>query len=146
MFERRVEGRVPRKHHLIHRDDEGALLHEECFTREGFEGPYTILYHRNRPHAHKRAEVKHGWKLPEMVQAQRWATKGLPIGLGSQTSHSAGPASALSWDQRVVQRAEAYQQCATHHLQLTGELQTDLQLLVAFAREQGIVKEESRAF
>ena len=55
MFERRVEGRVPRKHHLIHRDDEGALLHEECFTREGFEGPYTILYHRNRPHAHKRA-------------------------------------------------------------------------------------------
>ncbi len=64
MFDRLVQGKVPRKHHLVFKGEDGALLHEECFTREGFEGPYTILYHQHRPHAHRRVEVPHGWRAP----------------------------------------------------------------------------------
>ncbi|MBL8601204.1 MAG: homogentisate 1,2-dioxygenase [Myxococcales bacterium] len=51
MIERRVAGEVPRKHHIQFRGPEGALRHEECLTREGFDGPYSILYHTHRPHA-----------------------------------------------------------------------------------------------
>jgi len=57
-------GDVPRKHHIAFRDAEGRLRHEECFTRAGFDGPYTIAYHRNRPHAQHVAEARHGWKVP----------------------------------------------------------------------------------
>jgi len=65
MLDRVVQGQVPRKHHLVFRDREGRLLHEEAFTRAGFDGPYTLLYHRHRPHAHRPAEMRHGWKAPE---------------------------------------------------------------------------------
>ncbi len=64
MLDRMVQGAVPPKHHLAFRDGEGRLLHEEAFTRAGFDGPYTLLYHRHRPHALREAPVRHGWKLP----------------------------------------------------------------------------------
>jgi homogentisate 1,2-dioxygenase len=64
MLDRIVQGAVPRKHHIAFRDAEGRLLHEEAFTRAGFDGPYTLLYHRNRPHASHAAEARHGWPLP----------------------------------------------------------------------------------
>lgn len=64
MIERVALGEVPRKHHLAFRDRDGNLLHEEAFTRQGFEGPYTLAYHRHRPHAHHAAEARHGWPLP----------------------------------------------------------------------------------
>jgi homogentisate 1,2-dioxygenase len=35
---------------VAHRDASGALRYEECVTRAGFDGPYSILYHVNRPH------------------------------------------------------------------------------------------------
>lgn len=61
MLDRVVAGDVPRKHHIALRGPGGELRHEECFTRDGFDGPYTILYHLDRPHTHQPAPVEHGW-------------------------------------------------------------------------------------
>ncbi|HZZ83916.1 MAG TPA: homogentisate 1,2-dioxygenase [Anaeromyxobacteraceae bacterium] len=58
-------GEVPRKHHLAFRDPEGRLRHEEAFTRQGFDGPYTLAYHLNRPHASHAAPARGGFPLPE---------------------------------------------------------------------------------
>jgi homogentisate 1,2-dioxygenase len=64
MLDRIVQGEVPRKHHIAFRDAEGRLLLEEAYTRAGFDGPYTLAYHRGRPHATHAAEARHGWRLP----------------------------------------------------------------------------------
>ena len=64
MLERLVFGKVPRKHHIQLRDEQGALRYEECLTREGFEGPYTIAYHLRPPQAQRLGKVEHGWPLP----------------------------------------------------------------------------------
>ena len=64
MLDRIVQGAVPRKHHLAFRDAGGALLYEEAYTRAGFDGPYTLAYHRGRPHATRPAEARHGSPLP----------------------------------------------------------------------------------
>src|SRR5690349_1999661 len=68
MLERLVFGTVPRKHHIALRGEDGTLRFEECLTREGFEGPFTIAYHLGEPHTQSVAEVKHGWKLPVAVK------------------------------------------------------------------------------
>ena len=66
MIERRAAGTIPRKHHLALRDGTGKLHYEECLTRSGFDGPYTILYHQGRPHAQRPLpDVHHGWVSPE---------------------------------------------------------------------------------
>lgn len=57
MLERRAQGGLPAKHHAAFRSPDGALHHEECLTREGFDGPYTILYHLHRPQALTATEV-----------------------------------------------------------------------------------------
>lgn len=41
-------GKLPPKPHVTFYDD-GKLLMEQCFTRQGFEGPFSILYFRNPP-------------------------------------------------------------------------------------------------
>lgn len=41
-------GKVPPKQHVTFYD-EGKLLMEQCFTRQGFEGPYSTLYFRTPP-------------------------------------------------------------------------------------------------
>ena len=64
MIERLVFGTVPRKHHIQLRLDGGALAFEECFTQEGFEGPYTIAYHQRAPHTQRLSDAKHGWAAP----------------------------------------------------------------------------------
>jgi hypothetical protein len=64
MLERIVRGEVARKHHVALRDEEGRLRHEECLTRAGFDGPYTIAYHVHRPHAQHVVEPRHGWRVP----------------------------------------------------------------------------------
>ena len=51
MLDRVAVGDLPPKHHVALRGAKGELLYEECLTRAGFDGPYTILYHLNRPHA-----------------------------------------------------------------------------------------------
>jgi homogentisate 1,2-dioxygenase len=50
MLDRMCAGRVPSKPHLVFRPAGGALCYEECLTREGFDGAYSILYHEGRPH------------------------------------------------------------------------------------------------
>jgi homogentisate 1,2-dioxygenase len=67
MLDRIVQGSVPRKHHLALHDAEGRLLYEEAYTRAGFDGPYTLAYHRGRPHATRAAEARHGFRLPQPV-------------------------------------------------------------------------------
>jgi homogentisate 1,2-dioxygenase len=64
MLDRMTAGVVPDKPHTALRDGEGRLRHEECLTREGFEGPYTILYHLERPHLAQPATAAHGWEIP----------------------------------------------------------------------------------
>lgn len=50
MIDRLAFGELPPKHHVALRQG-GQLRYEECLTREGFEGAYTILYHEHRPQA-----------------------------------------------------------------------------------------------
>jgi homogentisate 1,2-dioxygenase len=64
MIERVAVGEIPAKHHIALRDDKGHLRWEECLTRRGFDGPYTIAYHERRPHEHKLAPVEHGFAEP----------------------------------------------------------------------------------
>lgn len=52
MIHYRSAGRLPQKPHSVFRDDEGKLLFEHCFTRDGFDGPFSILYHQNPPQNH----------------------------------------------------------------------------------------------
>ena len=64
MLDRMQVGDVAAKHHIQLRSPEGELRFEECFTRDGFDGPYTILYHQHRPHTHRIATPAHGWPAP----------------------------------------------------------------------------------
>lgn len=83
-MERIVRGEVPPKHHIAFRDAEGTLRWEECFTRDGFDGPYTILYHQRRPHEHRVIEAKHGWAPPDgapgALARRHYRTPDLPGG------------------------------------------------------------------
>jgi homogentisate 1,2-dioxygenase len=64
MIERQQHGEVPAKHHIALRDARGQLRHEECITRRGFDGAYTIAYHLHRPHTATPLAHQHGWPLP----------------------------------------------------------------------------------
>jgi len=64
MLDRMQVGDVARKHHIQLRGPDGALRFEECFTRDGFDGPYTIMYHLQRPHTQRVASAEHGWVAP----------------------------------------------------------------------------------
>lgn len=75
MIDRIVVGKVPRKHHIAMRDDAGNLAWEECFTLEGFEGPYTIAYHQRAPHTQRVSAPEHGWELPVAVPARPLAKR-----------------------------------------------------------------------
>jgi homogentisate 1,2-dioxygenase len=75
VLDRVVHGEVPRKHHIALRDARGALRHEEAFTTAGFEGPYTLVYHRHRPHAQHAAEARHGWELPRALEPRPLAKR-----------------------------------------------------------------------
>ena len=49
MIHRTHRGTLPSKPHTALYLD-GQLAHEHCFTREGFSGAFTIMYHRKPPH------------------------------------------------------------------------------------------------
>lgn len=51
MIDRMQLGEVPPKPHTVFRSAEGRLRHEECFTRLGFDGEFSILYHEGSPAA-----------------------------------------------------------------------------------------------
>ncbi|HKO53028.1 MAG TPA: homogentisate 1,2-dioxygenase [Polyangiaceae bacterium] len=64
MLERRSFGDLPAKPHTALRSvGTGALRYEECITRAGFDGPYSIVYHEQRPHEAEPISVTHGWEL-----------------------------------------------------------------------------------
>ena len=67
MLDRMAVGELPAKPHTALRNKEGRLRHEECLTRDGFDGPFTILYHVDRPHTAAVATAAHGWETPEAV-------------------------------------------------------------------------------
>ncbi len=67
MIHRMVRGNVPDNPHTAFRPD-GSLAFEHCFTRRGFDGTYTILYHRRPPHwvmAEEDLGLHSGWAEPE---------------------------------------------------------------------------------
>ena len=49
MIDRMQLGAVPGKPHTAFRSPSGALYQEECFTRQGFDGEFSILYHEGPP-------------------------------------------------------------------------------------------------
>lgn len=49
MIHRLQMGQVPAKPHTVFKP-EGQLAFEHCFTRQGFDGSYSMLYHRKPPH------------------------------------------------------------------------------------------------
>jgi homogentisate 1,2-dioxygenase len=49
MIDRMQLGEVPPKPHTVFRSPEGRLRYEECLTRRGFDGEYSILYHEGPP-------------------------------------------------------------------------------------------------
>lgn len=65
MIDRWTQGIIPEKPHTVFRDpDSGAILYEECFTRMGFDGPYSILYHRRPPTQELQTEsTERGFRL-----------------------------------------------------------------------------------
>ncbi|HKA91893.1 MAG TPA: homogentisate 1,2-dioxygenase [Haliangiales bacterium] len=86
MLDRVVAGEVPRKHHIALRDAEGNLRYEECFTRDGFDGPYSILYHARRPHTQRLAEAHHGFDLPRPAPERPLAKRHFLTGRVEQTA------------------------------------------------------------
>ncbi|HRC55599.1 MAG TPA: homogentisate 1,2-dioxygenase, partial [Kofleriaceae bacterium] len=70
-----VAGEVPAKHHTQLRGPGGELRYEECFTRDGFDGPYTILYHQFRPQTQTLAPAAHGWAPPSAAADQPLAKR-----------------------------------------------------------------------
>ena len=67
MLDRMQLGEVPAKHHIALRSPNGELRYEECFTRDGFDGPYTIMYHVHRPQTQTVATAQHGWVPPRVT-------------------------------------------------------------------------------
>ncbi|MCO4772224.1 MAG: homogentisate 1,2-dioxygenase [Deltaproteobacteria bacterium] len=86
MIERLVRGEVPAKHHITLRDGDGRLRWEECITRDGFDGAYTIAYHEERPHEQRLAPTAHGWPVPVAAPEQPLAKRHYP----SQTMSAPG--------------------------------------------------------
>jgi homogentisate 1,2-dioxygenase len=65
MLERRVQGSVPEKPHLRAHAPDGAALYEECLTRAGFEGAFSMLYRLHRPHEAEPCSVNGSFAAPE---------------------------------------------------------------------------------
>jgi len=49
VIDRMQLGEVPPKPHIAFRGPGGKLRYEECLTRRGFDGEFSILYHENPP-------------------------------------------------------------------------------------------------
>jgi homogentisate 1,2-dioxygenase len=71
MLDRAVAGQVPPKPHLRARDSAGNQLYEECLTRAGFEGAFSMLYHRNRPHEGLPVAPNATFRAPHSVGANQ---------------------------------------------------------------------------
>jgi len=70
MLERHACGSLPPKHHIVFRSPTGALYHEECLTRQGFDGPYVLLYHEREPHRHSAWRVSCRGSMPVVEETE----------------------------------------------------------------------------
>ncbi|MED5374133.1 MAG: homogentisate 1,2-dioxygenase [Myxococcota bacterium] len=75
MLDYMAVGELPPKHHIAHRQPDGSLYWEECLTRQAFDGPYSILYHRHRPQEHMPRPTRHGFTLPKAAADQALAKR-----------------------------------------------------------------------
>jgi homogentisate 1,2-dioxygenase len=66
MIDRMQLGEVPPKPHIAFRAPDGKLRYEECFTRRGFDGEFSILYHEGPP----TADLKIGPAKPGRFERQ----------------------------------------------------------------------------
>jgi len=99
VLDRMQLGDVPRKHHVQLRGPGGELRYEECFTRDGFDGPYTILYHLRRPHTQRLAKVPHGWAKPEATPERALAKRHYKTGdVKKGHFEGSGLKSTVMWD------------------------------------------------
>jgi homogentisate 1,2-dioxygenase len=64
MLDRWCAGRVPPKPHVVFEIERGTAAYEECITRGGFEGAFSILYHLRRPHEAEPVEGDGGLRAP----------------------------------------------------------------------------------
>ncbi|HEV8244431.1 MAG TPA: homogentisate 1,2-dioxygenase [Polyangiaceae bacterium] len=69
MLDRMACGELPAKHHTVLRAADGSLRYEECLTRAGFDGPYSILYHEQRLHESKPSAPRRSFGLPVAAPA-----------------------------------------------------------------------------
>ncbi|HEY5934408.1 MAG TPA: homogentisate 1,2-dioxygenase [Kofleriaceae bacterium] len=102
MLDRVCAGQVARKHHIQLRGPEGELRYEECFTRDGFEGPYTILYHLRRPHTQRLAPTTHGWKAPVAVDNRALAKRHYRTGKLATTGPQLDSRIALLFNDDII--------------------------------------------
>jgi homogentisate 1,2-dioxygenase len=82
VIERMAAGELPPKHHVALRR-EGKLLYEACLTRDGFDGAYTILYHRGRPQSLEAVgepRVAEPARAPENHVRRHYRSRALPGG------------------------------------------------------------------
>jgi len=85
MIHHLTRGRIPDHPHTVFKPD-GNLAFEHCFTRQGFDGAYTILYHRRPPHWVEEETdlgLHPGWAAPAWDGALRrrhFLTGELPAG------------------------------------------------------------------
>ncbi len=70
MLDRVAAGELPAKHHIALRGEGGALRHEQCITRDGFDGPYTISYHLRRPHVALQVAARASFAVPAATPAR----------------------------------------------------------------------------
>ncbi len=70
MLDRVCAGEVPAKHHIALRGEGGALRYEQCVTRDGFDGPYTISYHLRRPHISRGVPAEQSFAVPAAAPAR----------------------------------------------------------------------------
>lgn len=75
MLDRSFAGSLPPKPHLVFESARGELLYEECFTRAGFDGPFSILYHQNRPHEALPIPAPARFPLPERAAEPSFARR-----------------------------------------------------------------------
>jgi homogentisate 1,2-dioxygenase len=64
MIGRICAGRVSAKPHLVLKSETGSLYYEECITRTGFTGPFSILHHEHRPHEAKPVAAERRFAVP----------------------------------------------------------------------------------
>jgi homogentisate 1,2-dioxygenase len=70
MLDRTSRGLVPKKPHLRFENPRGGLYYEECLTRSGFEGAFSMLYHEHRPHEALPIETTRTMRAPAAVPAR----------------------------------------------------------------------------